>query len=392
MNPDQIEKRLNWLDEQHRKDMDLVNLVETRLAESIERIEKQEKQIKELSSEVTRLSAVASQIKQFDDALGKQRDDFSKKLADSEQLSAERVRYYEDIRKKDYEELSKSVSEFRIKLKEIDVLKDSMEARKQEEMRLRQEIVEAEERVDSLTSKGDENTRGLNSIEEARKLDAKRITDLQSETTELRIKIDTIRGKQDSIEDRVRRAETQIDGIALSETNIREMSTLWEEKQELRLVEFEKNWKGWQVAFDDFQKKAIEVDEKILKYDENYRALSKTKSELDKLVEKLERRISEISEMQRIGEERIKQEWTSFQADQQKRWNTYKLTNDELWRDHNRIHERITEEVQVMNEKLAESLEALEELAEKSESRVLELLNLVRAWADEVEKRVGEIR
>jgi chromosome segregation ATPase len=392
MKPDQIEKRLNWLDEQHRKDVDLVSLLETRLGDLIERIEKQEKQIKELSSEVTRLSAVASNIRQFDDALGKQRDDFSKKLADSEQVSTERIRHYEDIRKKDYEELSKSVSEFQIKLKEIDVLKDAMDARKQEEIRLSHEIVEVEEKVDSVTIKVEENTRGLHSIEEARRLDTKRITDLQSEATELRIKIDTNRGKQDSIEDRVRRAEAQINEIALSEANKREMSTLWEEKQELRLVEFEKNWKGWQVAFDDFQKKAIEVDEKILKYDENYRTLSKTKSELDKLVEKLERRITEISEMQRIGEERIKQEWTSFQADQQKQWNTIKLTNDELWRDHNRIHERITEEVQVMNEKISESLEALEDLFEKSESRVLDLLNLVRVWADEVEKRVSEIR
>jgi chromosome segregation ATPase len=392
MKPDQFEKRLDWLDEQRRKDADLINHLERRLGEALESLGKQEKQIKEISSEVTRLSAVASRIQHFDDALGKQRDDFSKKVMDIENIYAEKLRHYDDLRRKDYEELSKNSSEMRMKQNEFDKVKDSIETRKHEEIRISHELGEIEEKVETIRAKSEENTRGLHTMEEARKLDTKRMADLQSESTELRLKIDTIRGKQDSIEDRLRRSETQIDDIAMSEASRRELTTMWEEKQELRLVGFEKQWKEWQAAFDKFQKKAAELDEKVLKYDENYRALTKARSELDKLIERLERRITEISEMQRIGEERLKQEWTNFQADQQKGWNTYKLTNDEMWRDHSRTHDKMVEELQVINEKLTEGLEVLEDLSEKSQSRVMDLLNTFKVWADEMEKRVGEIR
>jgi chromosome segregation ATPase len=392
MKPDQYEKRLDWLDEQRRKDSDLINHLERRLGDALESLGKQEKQIKELSSEVTRLSAVASRIQHFDDALGKQRDDFSKKLMDVEHIYSDKLRHFDDLRKKDYEELSKNASEMRMKQNEIDKLKDSIEARKHEEIRISQEQGEIEEKVETLLTKTEENTRSLHTMEEARKLDTKRMADFQSESTELRMKIDTIRGKQDSIEDRLRRSETQIDDIAMSEANRRELITMWEEKQELKLVGFEKQWKEWKAAFDEFHEKAVELDEKILKYDENYRALTKARSELDKLIDKLERRITEISEMQRLSEERLKQEWTNFQADQQKGWNTYKLTNDEMWRDHSRTHDKMVEELQVIDEKLSEGLEALEDLSEKSRSRVMDLLNTFKVWADELEERISEIR
>ncbi|OGO20272.1 MAG: hypothetical protein A2Z14_16180 [Chloroflexi bacterium RBG_16_48_8] len=392
MKPDQIEKRLSWLDEQRRKEADLINLMEGRLEEALKGVEKQERQIKELSSEVIRLSAVASQIRQFDDVLGKQRDDFSKRLADSQQLYAEKQHHIEDLRKLDYEAIAKSVSQMKVKFQEFDQIKESLEARKLEETRLARGIAQIDEKLESMINKSDEQSRALHTIEESKKIDTRRIADLQSESTELRLKLDTVRGKQDSLEDRIRRTETRIEDIATSEAERRDIYTLWEEKQELRMVEFEKNWKEWQVKFEDFQKKAIEVDEKIHKYDENYRALSKTRSDLDKLIDRLERRITEISEMQRIGEERIKQEWSSFQADEQKRWNTYKLTNDEMWREHSRIHDKITAELQVVNDQLNEGLESLQELAEKSQNRVIDLLNTVKVWADEINKRVSEVR
>jgi chromosome segregation ATPase len=392
MKPEQIEKRLKWMDEQHRKEFELVNVLERKLGEANEHLEKQEKQIKELSSELTRLSAFASRIQHFDDALIKQRDDFSKKLEDNEQLYSEKQKISEEIRKKDYEELARSISEMQVKQKNVDLMEDTMEARKQEEIRITREMAEIEEKVETLLLKSNEYSRSLHAVDEVRKMDARRTSDLQSESTELRQKIDTIRGNQDSLEDRMRRTEARIDEISLGESSRKELYTMWEEKQELRMVGFEKNWKEWQGIFDMFQEKAKELDEKVLKYDENYRAISKTRSDLDKLIDRLERRITEISEMQRIGEERVKQEWNSFQADHQKRWNTYKLTNDEMWREHNRMHEKITEEIQLLKERLNEGLEALEELTVKSESRLIDLLNTLKVWTDDFEKRVSEIR
>ena len=41
--------------------------------------------------------------------------------------------------------------------------------------------------------------------------------------------------------------------------------------------------------------------------------------------QRFDRRLNEITEMQRLVEERFRQEWVSFKADDQKRWTNYTL-------------------------------------------------------------------
>ena len=48
---------------------------------------------------------------------------------------------------------------------------------------------------------------------------------------------------------------------------------------------------------------------------------------------KLERRINEVTEMQRLAEDRLRQEWVSFKTDDQKRWTGYSLSSEESFRD-----------------------------------------------------------
>jgi chromosome segregation ATPase len=392
MTRDQIDKQLSWLDEQRRKDTEHIGSIERKLESALELVNSQENQLKQLSSEVTRISAISTQIRQFDDAMEKIRDSYSQKLSDFESLFLERQKHQEDLRKHDYKELAKAVSEVRVQLVGISEIKDAMEARKQEEFRIQAKMDSIDERIERLTITLEEQSRNLNAIGEIRKQDAKRITDLQSESTELRTKMDSQRGVQDALEDRLRRVDTSLQNLSSNFEKRTEIYSLWEEKQELRMVGFEKKWKEWNKVFESVQQKAEEVDERILKSDENFRLLSQTRMDLDKVIQKLERRISEISEMQRFNEERIKQEWSNFQADEQKRWNTHKLTSDELWRDHSRIHEKITQELQSLSERLNESIIAIDAIAEGSRQRIGDLVAVVNEWAESIDRKIDEIR
>jgi len=392
MTTDQIDKQLSWLDEQRRKDTEHIGSIERKLESALELVNSQENQLKQLSSEVTRISAITTQIRQFDAAMEKLRDSFSQKLSDFESVFLERQKHQEDLRKYDYEELAKAVSEVRVQLVGINEIKDALEARKQEEFRIQAKMDAIEERIERLLIPVEEQSRNLNSMDEIRKQHAKRITDLQSETTELRTKLDSQRGVQDSLEDRIRRVDTNLENLSTNFEKRTEIYSLWEEKQELRMVEFEKKWKEWNKVFESIQQKAEEVDERILKSDENFRLLSQTRIDLDKVIQNLERRISEISEMQRFNEERIKQEWSNFQADEQKRWNTHKLSGDELWRDHSRLHEKITQELQSVTERLNDSIIAIDVIAEGSKQRIGDLVAVVNEWAESIDRKIGEIR
>ncbi|NIM92378.1 MAG: hypothetical protein GTO18_01510 [Anaerolineales bacterium] len=392
MEQERIDKQLEWLDEQRRNDADKITSLTDKLSVVEDLLNKQDRQIKELSSEVARLTSISHQLHQYDDAHSKQREEFAIQLKQIESSHKEREKHIEQLHQIDQEEFSKNISEIRTELMVIETVQQSLESRQREEIRLSRELDKQEKRIDVLNEKEEEVSRTLHTIDESRKLDSRRIADLQTESTDLRIKIDTLRGEHDAIEDRVRRNEARITEAVSSEVNREEAQTIWLEKQEIRWLKFEKDWKNMEDQYTEFQQKAEEVDERMLQYDENYRAMQQTRTELDKLMEKLERRISEISEMHRIAEDRMRQEWTSFQADDQKRWNTYKLSNDEQWREHNRNHEKLLQEVQALRENVDESLRILAKMTEQSQRRVLELFAAVKEWAAEVESKTKEIR
>jgi len=48
-----------------------------------------------------------------------------------------------------------------------------------------------------------------------------------------------------------------------------------------------------------------------------------------------------VAEMQRLSEERFRQAWNDWNADDQKRWKQFTLTNDEAWRNHDKQLEQI---------------------------------------------------
>jgi chromosome segregation ATPase len=392
MEPKQIEKRLNWLDEQRRKETDLVVVLQEQLTVAHDQIENQGKQIQELSSELARLAAQTSRIRQFDEDLNKQREDFIRRIDELLNRQSDRDRQHKKIRDVDRDEMSKSISEVRVEIEALESIKPILEARRQEEIRISSQIDALDKSIDKISSIDEDSRRSISMIDEARKMDAKRVTDLQVESTDLRKRVDSLRGMLDAVEDRSRKYETSLSELVSGETMRGESQSLWIEKQELRLVEFDKEWKSWNKSFLEFQKNVEQVDERMLRYDENYRSMRQTRGDLDKMVEKLERRISEISEIQRIAEDRLKQDWSAFLADDTKRWNTFKLNHDELWREHNRIHDKIQNDIQEQTENITESMHALSSLAENSQNRVMDLLRTVQDWATEVESKMSEIK
>ena len=61
--------------------------------------------------------------------------------------------------------------------------------------------------------------------------------------------------------------------------------------------------------------------------------------DFNRIGDRLERRISEASEMQRLSEERFRDEWNDWREDDQKRWKQLTLSSDEVWRNHDKEFE-----------------------------------------------------
>jgi len=59
----------------------------------------------------------------------------------------------------------------------------------------------------------------------------------------------------------------------------------------------------------------------------------RTQASYEEINQRLERRINEITEMQRLTEDRFRQEWMTFKSEDSKRWTNYTLSQEEQLRD-----------------------------------------------------------
>jgi chromosome segregation ATPase len=387
MEAGQIEKKVTWLDEQRRKDVASLEKVGARLDEMDTELRSRAEQLKNISSDLTRLTALATRVNQFDDSLHKHRQEVSRHVDDLEKQRTDREKHQEQLRKSDHEDLQRRLDGLNAQLDELSDMRAAMEARKDEEVRQSREMDGFKKKLDDLAERAQDNLRAVSAAEDARKTEARRVSDLQSETSALREKLDATGGTMDIVEDRVRRIETHLAEIDTAEADRRDSLTAWSENQERRLVDFERGWREWDAHFQAFEAQAKDLDERMKTYEETYRGIKQLQKELESVVERLDRRINEITEMQRLAEDRSKQDWAAFKADDQKRWNTYKLTGDEQWREHGRIHDKLSKQLDSIQGSLKALEGSVKSLTDSRERQILDLLGVLREWAAELEAR-----
>jgi chromosome segregation ATPase len=383
MEQEQIEKRLEWLDETRRKDADAISRLMERISNIEESVNKQVHQGQDMSEELTRLKALAARINQFDDTLVQHRKEVSKQLKDAEERRTKKEKDIEKIRRADLKENANTIDEIRLQLQDLGKIDERAQERKQEEIRISKELDNFRRELDDFIANDDLRSRSIASMEEGRKQDAKRVADVQSEISNVRKGSHEIRGEFDSILDRVRRIEVQISELKASEDEQQEAQKIWAEQQNLKQAEFERVWKEKEKKFDEYIKRGGELDERLLAFEVAYQNLKQVKDDLDKALDRLERRINEVTEMHRINTDRSKQEWSAFQADDQKRWNTYKLTTDEQWREHSRLHDKITAQLDLLEENSTEALRLLNMMRENDLERLTHMMTMLREWAAE---------
>jgi len=338
-------------------------------------------------SEITRLAALAGRINQFDEALAKHRVEVSRHIEQSEKRRSEKEARQEDIRKRDQAATAKELASLRTGLSRVDELERALEARREEDIRLTRSIREIGERLEDLSTKEEGQARDLAALEEGRKQDARRVADLESGLAGLSSKVDGLHGELDAAADRTRRLEIQLAELASAENERSEGQTVFLEQQSIKMAEFGRLMNEWHQSIEKFEAREVRLDDQARLFDESLRSLKQSRSDLDTMLERLERRIAEISEIQRLADDRMRQEWSNFQADDQKRWNAYKLTFDEHWREHDRLHDRMAQTLESQGEDLAQAMTTLVELGAVDRQRLMDLLALVREWASELEPR-----
>jgi chromosome segregation ATPase len=390
METDQIQQQIDFIDNERRKDRAAFATLEQRLAHLEGTVPNWIQQIQELNSELSRTKAQLSRFDEIESALVQIRVEQARALEGIEKQRQEHDRELEKVRRSDQEAVTRSIAELRKALEPIPDLKRTLQSRIEEEYRLGRMIEEVDKKVKETARSDEEYTRIAKLTEEGRRQDSKRITDAQGEVAALRKRVDEQRGKIDLNADTVRKLDQRLGEFQATDIERRAVISSFIEKQTLSIVERDRGWKDMQVRFDEISNRASNLDGQLQSLDATQRAVKRAQEGFEEITQRFERRMNEITEMQRLVEERFRQEWVSFKADDQKRWTNYTLAHDEQQREVGRSFEKIIERLAVVEDSAVEVRDQIHVLVDDTQKRLQSLLAQVHNWVEEFDRTVGQ--
>ncbi|MBN1535320.1 MAG: hypothetical protein JW908_01215 [Anaerolineales bacterium] len=392
MDVERIQKTVDWLDEEHRKDKTILVKLEERMTAIEGNLSTTIKQIKDLSGELTRVSAVLTRMNQFDETLLQHRIETKQSVDELEKASKKREEENEKVHRIEMRALDNNIAEIRKELGIITEVKRSLQSRIDEELRLSKLIDETREKIEVVRRNEEEFSRSYRILEDSRRQDAKRTVDVQGEVAAIRKRVDDQRGQMEVASANLRKAESRLNELITIENERRQAMDVFLENQALLQVEREKVWKEWQVKFDSIEKRSDEVETHLQGLDSTHRAVKRAQQSLEELSQKVDRRVTEMTEMQKLAEERFRQEWATFKADDQKRWTNYTLIQEEQRNESSRHYDKLSERVTQIDDTVQESRDLLQQICEQTENRLQALQALAHEWASTFEESIHKSR
>jgi chromosome segregation ATPase len=282
-----------------------------------------------------------------------------------------------------------SFADLQKQLEMIPKLDKNIQARIDIEIAIRRSLDELRGKIDAVRIEEEEYTRTIRLLEDGRRQDAKRIVDLQGEVNALRKHMDDQRGQNEVINTNLRKLETRLNELITVEDERRDAMTTFLNKQAVSQVERERTWNEWQTRFDTIENQAVDIESQLVSLDTTHREVKRIQANLEDLTQRVERRITEITEIQRLSEDRFRQEWVTFKADDQKRWTNYTLTQEEQRNEATRQFSKLAEQTTHIEDELQEVKDLLQQANELVEKRLQSILAIAHEWVTTYEHTMG---
>lgn len=379
---DEIEKRLAWLDSERQKDKKLIKELQDTINTFPGLLQKQSAEIKALETAIKVNSPLPSRIDQLGEEMSAYRAEVMKKIIEVEKSITLGDKKNEKANKEDVDSLNKRLVELHAELKPINELKKTVSARVEEEFRIGQKVESVANQIPELHTTDEEIQRQITLILGERNQESKRITDLQLETAALKKRLEEVRNNYEIDKEVIRKIDKKIDEIVVSERERKQNQIAFVEKVSLEQVNKNSQWNEWQEKINELQTIGPSLNAKLLELDEAQRSIKKTQTEFDDINERFNRRINEITEMNRLAEERFRQEWIAFKADDQKRWTNYTLSREEESREDARSLNQVSDRLVKIEDAIQDMQDTIGLLTEETKKQVNSLYSATQEMVE----------
>jgi chromosome segregation ATPase len=379
-----LKPRVDWLDDERRKDKAALGRLEEKLGAAEAALTAQTKQLQEVSAQVARVYA-KFQPGQIEELLSHHREDLQRTMESLEKRRLDAEEKGAKLRVAERESAERALGDMHRQLAGLTELQRTAESRREEQARLSAALQEARKTLDGLVRRDEERVRVIAAMEETRRQDVRRLGEIQGEMQAQRQKFNESGARLEGLETGARRFETRLGELSAADLERRNAAAVWQEQQNAASSERDRQWKEWERTLGSLAASMKDYSERMQAYAETHRGMRQALEDTRQLNERSEQRLHEMEEMLRLSTDRLRQEWSAYLADDQKRWTAQGLTQDDRWREHDRREQKALDRLARAEDQLAQVADQAREREAGDRSRLEALANLVHEWLARLE-------
>jgi len=372
-----LKKQIDFLDSERNNDKTVIAGLQNKLDNLDTENTSLRTRLADMESEITRLNTLMAKLEQFEMEVSSLRTDNAKQ-AESLKDSLHDQSMISERHGQEIEGMNQAIVNGQRRFQELEPIQTTLQKSQEENLRVNRSIEELNTRLTEVEGVDENYRRSMRLIEESRRQDSKRLMDLQGEIAAIRQRQDETRGKQDLAADGMRKLEARIKELLEAESERREAQNAYLEKLNLGQVERERVFKEWGSRFETMETITSAIEAELASLEDTHRSIKQSKNSLDEITQRFDRRINEITEIQRLNEDRFRQEWTTFKSDDQKRWSNYILSQEEQHREMNRGLENLGVRIDTLEDHLETLQDNLQQLGKMDIKRMMASLNALR--------------
>jgi len=352
MDIQQALRLIEWLDEERRKDRQTIATLEERLGGQQETIDGLSRRVNGMESDQSVMRTELIPAAANNDTLDQLRREMRQMVEGMETKRLNAERESQRVGDMQREQLVRTIREIEEKTERISRQTVELPGFQMERDRLAGTVGDVQLKIDDLNKRLDDPERRIAYLEEQRRQDARRLTESETQLQDTRKALESVRPKISLIEDLSIRNERRIQDISNTDRERREQIQQFIDQQTLLNQTRDQETSGLMRRFEEHDRVMEQNIQRFETWSEAYRAMRQIIEDFHRIGERLERRINEVAEMQRLSEDRFRQEWNTYRADDQKRWKQYTLSSDEVWRRHDEDFDQYVKLIQSLQTEL----------------------------------------
>lgn len=334
LNLGQLTQQIKWIEDERRKDKVQIATLQEQIAGQAREIAETSRRLQEMDNALKASHTLIARLLNTDRVLEEFKTDVVAMINRLDDDRKKSEREIERIRNLSIETLQRQLNEIKVEIPRIGKIEDELPGRRAEEKRLAELVQRLQPQIDAAVQLVEERTRGVPYLEEGRRQDIKRLLTVEQEGINQLKKLDLLAGKLQVLEDAVGKIPPRFEPIAAR------LSDHDRQLDDLRSGDFhlQQQVKSFDSMLNQLRDQVVDYTSVLNKLREQALINQRAEAELNSFQETLRMRVAELSEVERLFEERVKKQSEDFLAEFEKRWGKLEPRIEEHWHEHERAH------------------------------------------------------